>query len=686
MERVLPLASKNILDTPTEDLLYTSLRECIAAVGLIEEEQNQLKAEIDLEPNAVRRDYLWYLHDLVEVQTKRAAVVAQSRLDHLKTITTAHEIAEELHKCGEGLEGVLHWFRYYAWSLDPRFAILPVQPFFPFDFQIDAIEWIYNLMHVKRSDGVWEKSRTQGASWIACLYSTHHWHFKSYFQCLFGSITQDKVDSQKEPDTLLEKVRFQLYRTPEWMMPANFNFKTHAGYMKIANVETGALISGQAPTRDFGRAGRYSLIIFDEHASMPYGGYPQWVAASQSSRTKISVSTVKGKHTKQAELRFSGTMPVLTSHWKLNPFTDERWYNGQTLSMKGDEIAQELDIDYEASQTGRVFPMFDEVISVITKSEFKRVYGTDTIPNHWNLARIQDVGTTDQHLHVTAYAARPGERDPYNDTIFFYREFAPPVEWSVTQIAEGLRDKDDNVIGLGMMQVEKLYKEKDRFVISMISHEGESEKRTYERDCKRYPVHFSKIKKPSATAGLAQMRALMAPLPELNPFVVYPDNHPEAGTAVYGRSRFVLIVDDDEGKLNFDGRILHRAQALTNLGGHLEARREIPLYHIPATEKGKPVGTAKPFKADDDWIDPARYICRAWGPHAKEQSSTERLEQKIAKDFRVENAPQFEKGQKLTAKQEQQYAEFWLNRNVQVETVKREEAKKAKHWRDKRRR
>jgi hypothetical protein len=365
--------------------------------------------------------------------------------------------------------------------------------------------------------------------------------------------------------------------------------------------------------------------------------------------------------------------------------------------MQPAEIAQELDIDYEASQTGRVFPMFDEVISVITWSEFARVYGMRKIPDHWNLARIQDVGTTEQHLHVTAYAARPGERDPYNDTIFFYREFVPPIDWSVTQIAEGLRDKDDNVIGQGMMQVENLPKEKERFVISMISHEGESEKRTYEKDCKRYPVHFSKIKKPSATAGIAQMRALMAPLPEANPFVVYPEGHEEAlkkvfgehavpGSAVFGRSRFIIIVNDDEGKLAFDGRLLSRAPAKTNLGGQYEARREIPLYHIPATEKGKPVGTAKPFKADDDWIDPARYICRAWGPHPKETTAEQRLEYKIAKDFRIENAPVVTKGQPLTEQQEREYSEFWLNRNVQLDTVKREQAKKAKHWRDKRRR
>jgi hypothetical protein len=40
--------------------------------------------------------------------------------------------------------------------------------------------------------------------------------------------------------------------------------------------------------------------------------------------------------------------------------------------MTAEEIAQELDRDYEASQPGRIVPMFHEAFHFITEDEFRR--------------------------------------------------------------------------------------------------------------------------------------------------------------------------------------------------------------------------------------------------------------------------------------------------------------------------
>lgn len=659
-----------------DDQIREDLETCIAAVALIPAEQEKIRKAIDGETNPVKRDYLWWQHDFIDRYIRRAARVAERRRGYIYSLT---DLEGELDLCHADKH---HWFQYYAWSLDPRVTALPVAPFYPFNVQTEAINWLDDRIRGKQSDGLIDKSRDMGVSWLAVLLSTYYWRFVKHFQALFGSYKEELIDSKEEPDTLLEKVRFQLRRTPSWMLPRGFNFKEHAGYMKIINPQGESNISGAAPTVDFGRAGRYTVIWFDEQAAWRFGGYPQWTASSQSSRSKISVSTPKGKFTKQAELRFSGTMPVFSMHWKRHPWKDNRWYQGQALTMSSEEIAQELDIDYEASQPGRIFTMWTEIFGVITEEEFARVYGTTHIPLHWNLGRCQDVGTTDEHLNVTAWYAKPGKQDPFPDTIFSYREYVAPSDWTCETIAEGIRDEAGNVIEDGIMQFETPLKEARRMSFSLISQEGESEMRTYAKTCKRYPLRFARIKKPEANAGIAQMRALMTPLPEPNPFVIdprtldlesemYVDMHDcevckstHAGAHMIGRTRFILIVKKEEGELQWDGEKLYRLPALTNLGGHKEARYEYPLYHYPQTEKDKPVAARKPFKRADDRIDDDRYVCRLWGPPAAKPSPDETLEAALPENLRLESLPKATAEHPLTQEERDQMAERLLARTV----------------------
>lgn len=675
------LTSYSNLSSPDEQL-STDLQTCIEAVSLIEREQDQIRKEIDLETNVTRRDLLWWEHDFIKVYIERAAIVAERRLEYLDSLNTDAKREEELRTCERD---VVHWFQYWAWSLDPRVTALPVVPFYPFNFQEDTIRELDQLILVRRTDAVLDKSRDQGASWIAIDLSVHHWRFIPFFQALFGSYKEELVDSLKEPDTLLEKVRFQLRRLPAWMLPRGFKMTEDAGYMKIVNPEQGSLIAGAAPTVNFGRAGRYSVVWFDELAAWRFAGYPQWTAASQSARCKIAISTPKGKANKFSDLRHSGKVKVISLHWKRHPFKDDRWYQGQSLSMDPVEIAQELDIDYEASQPGRIFPMFHEVFHVITWSEFKAVYGVDHIPATWNLARAQDVGTSDGHPNVTAWVARPRKNDKWNDTLFFYREFVAPTHWSSGQIAEGDWDpKTKQLIEPGIWQREKPLKENDRMSFSLLSWEAKSEKRTYSQDCKRYPLHFTNIEKPNPNGGIAEMRNLMTLLSEPNPFV----RDPRTGEHLFGRTRFIILVDDAQGELMVDpadGENLMRAGAIDEKG-HVRARFELPLYHYPVSEKDKPVAKRAPFKRDDDWIDDARYICRKWGPPAAEQTTRERIEEALPDSLKTENLPQPAEIEAMTTGQREELMAVLMARDREVKKAEKklESKGKAQHWRRKR--
>jgi hypothetical protein len=48
-------------------------------------------------------------------------------------------------------------------------------------------------------------------------------------------------------------------------------------------------------------------------------------------------------------LALEGKMKYLRLHWSLNPFYTKEWYDWKTKSMTVEQIAQELEISYDAS-------------------------------------------------------------------------------------------------------------------------------------------------------------------------------------------------------------------------------------------------------------------------------------------------------------------------------------------------
>ncbi len=246
--------------------LTRALQTCIDSVALIPSEQSKLLAVLQQETNPVKQAYLEYQVELVDLQLSRACEQATKRLAYLRSV---RDWETEKDKCKADIH---HWFNQWAWTLDPRpDSPLSVVPFALFPFQEDVIDWLTSLVFVERSDGAVEKSRDQGWTWISTGWSTYQWTYRPYFQALFGSKNEDAVDSIEEPDTILEKVRFQLRLLPSQLLPKGFDLKKHMGYMKITNPENGSVIAGEAPIPNFGRSGRYTCLAGDTIVSTPEG-------------------------------------------------------------------------------------------------------------------------------------------------------------------------------------------------------------------------------------------------------------------------------------------------------------------------------------------------------------------------------------------------------------------------------
>lgn len=80
------------------------------------------------------------------------------------------------------------------------------------------------------------------------------------------------------------------------------------------------------------------------------------MALSQTTRCRIDLSSVNGTDNPFAEKRFSGRVPVFTFHWRQDPRKDDAWYEREKARLPAVIVAQEIDIDYNASKDNILIP------------------------------------------------------------------------------------------------------------------------------------------------------------------------------------------------------------------------------------------------------------------------------------------------------------------------------------------
>ena len=116
-----------------------------------------------------------------------------------------------------------------------------------------------------KDDGVLEKARDTGASYMGVIISTHHWLFKPGFKTSVGSRKEKYVDQLGNPDSLLEKSRMILRSLPKWQLPTGYVESVHATSMRFRNPDNGNTITGEVGD-EIGRGGRSSWYFLDEAA------------------------------------------------------------------------------------------------------------------------------------------------------------------------------------------------------------------------------------------------------------------------------------------------------------------------------------------------------------------------------------------------------------------------------------
>jgi hypothetical protein len=637
---------------PNDFSLAIAIEDAIESVKFIPAEVEKIERIIAETSDADAKEYLQWQAWVLEQQLLRASEEATRRKDYIRSLDTPYKQRQEKELVSSD---TVHWFNTWAWTADPRSdSPLFTVPFLLFPFQEDGIKWLERIIFELRSDGLIDKSRDMGVSWMTVAFAAKHWGFasrQSPFHALFGSRKEEFVDKLGDMSTLFEKIRFVIRHQPSWMLPEGFDVEKDMGFLRIINPKSGSTLIGESSNANFGRGGRYTVIFYDEHAAFPDGGYQAWTAASQSSRSKVSISTPQGMLSKQAQLRHSGKIAMRNYHWRLHPWKTEAWYKGQANTMSDVEVAQELDIAYDASQPGRVFPNYQETHSVITWKEFAKVYPDAKvldasgnlvryrIPTSWSVGRSHDWGSTEKHPAIVLWLAVAKAGTPLAGSVFVYREYQGPASAIPTDIADAIKAAEgpDNEGS------------NSRMALSIMSHEAKSERDTYSREHK---LQFSAWA-TDTNAGIAQVKDFLKLIDKdkPHPFAEIPPGAPP----LLGRPRLYFIVDDNEGKLSYNSSMkkFERVGPSTH-AGMVRLRMEMPIYHYPEEEEGKAVQKMRPFKLFDDAIDCLRCAAGMWFPAIKPETIQEKLDKIVPDDMRLENIlklPPYEQAAALHARE-----------------------------------
>ncbi|WP_422366400.1 hypothetical protein [Pelagibius sp.] len=263
---------------------------------------------------------------------------------------------DEKAKCAAD---ILHWFDNWVHTYDPRLVGKPGGAYVPFKLwprQREFVLWLIERIQAEE-EGLAEKSRDVGATYLTGGVALHQWQFNPGFKATFGSRKVDYVDKKDNPDSIFAKIRIMARRQPAELMPEGFSWAQHDNYMRLVNPETGSVISGEGGD-DMGRGGRSSLYVVDEAAFVPNAEAVE-KALSGNTDCVIWVSSVNGMGNLFARKRHSILKPhqVFRLHWRDDPRKTEEWAQAKKGSFADPTTwPSEYEIDYSASVEGICIP------------------------------------------------------------------------------------------------------------------------------------------------------------------------------------------------------------------------------------------------------------------------------------------------------------------------------------------
>jgi len=234
---------------------------------------------------------------------------------------------------------------------DPRHVEigLPVTiPFILFPRQVEWCEWLMDRWK-SREPGATVKSRDMGITWLSVAMTTTMCMFYDDMAIGFGSRKLELVDSLGDPKCIFWKARQFLAMAPPEFTGA------WTSREKLISFPNGSTIAGEGGD-DIGRGARTALYVVDEAASVQHQESVD-AALSATTNCRQFVSTPRGSDNAFAEKVMNwDERRVFRFHWRDDPRKDDAWYAKQKEELDPVVLAQEVDMDFNASKDGVVIP------------------------------------------------------------------------------------------------------------------------------------------------------------------------------------------------------------------------------------------------------------------------------------------------------------------------------------------
>jgi hypothetical protein len=249
----------------------------------------------------------------------------------------------------------LFWINVFVWTYDPRLDPAPTTvPFITYAVQDEAL--IEMFRHLGHRDMGFEKSRGQGASWMALVVVGHQWMFKDRQSFLLVSRVESLVDKPGDLDALMPKLDFILEHLPGWMRPLVERTKLH-----LLNLENGSTIDGASTTGNVGRGGRRRCILLDEFAAFEIDdGYRALAATQATTNCRIFNSTPQGIGNAFYDQIGLEAILRLRLHWSDNPTMNAGLYTARDGKLCILDEGYEFPPDYKFILDGKLrSPWYD---------------------------------------------------------------------------------------------------------------------------------------------------------------------------------------------------------------------------------------------------------------------------------------------------------------------------------------
>lgn len=288
-------------------------------------------------------------------------------------------------------EDPVFFFKYFAYT-DRNPSMIPQEfgnsvPFVLFPYQVDFLEDAWDAIKMGQlpisertspTDVFSEKSRQMWFSWTFWGLQLYAFLFHN-MKSLYISMKADEVDNNWDIKSHFEKIRFMIRHLPSWMLPEWLEKSSGTDcnkFMNISRKDWTWSIVWESANANAGRWGTTAFTIFDEMAFMQYATSIN-MSVSSATPCRFFNSTPNGEWNEYFRMRtlaIDGKVRHHRCHWSEHPCYTQEWYDWKTKGMTKEQIAQELEIDYNTALKGRVYTDFTWEPSNIEYDPVKPLY------------------------------------------------------------------------------------------------------------------------------------------------------------------------------------------------------------------------------------------------------------------------------------------------------------------------